>query len=600
VPRADAAEAFFAPLGAASASFDGATLSGDVLAIEDVAVLWDVPASLRQKGMPASLAMSVPLIEIRRLVRTDEGHAADRIDVPLVRLSSGDDELILADVSLRSPSFPAAPARAADPAGPLAAMKPALRWLSRLDAAAVTLSAGRTVVSAEGIADGRFATIRVADTVDDGPVGPLTVTNLDLRALLAALYDSAADGARRTFVERAVVERLVPGNAGSGRVSIDRVVLKDLALGTAAPSVAAGIDGLLALDAAGVAVAPESRAAAFARAAGVVSVGEIAFEGVLAESPHSRNGAGRIAVGPVAAGAGTRIVAEDLFLDDIGRASPERRRTADLALAEIGLKLPEAEAVARLFAAEPAAADVLAAVPRLGRIELGDLVAREAAGVVSIASPRVTIDLDGHIGPLPTRVRYAAQYRIALPQGTPPEVAEMLRARGIEAITVSESMAADYDGATETLSVAWEGEADSLARFSLAFSLSGLSRVVFEAPGRAAETMATLALANARLEIADRGLGPIGIDLLERTGGTREEAVAAVAGFLETTVAPFVPLPLGSGPFALADRILAEEATIVIAATPQRPIPLTEIAAAATLAPLRLSTILDLSLAVGE
>lgn len=599
VPGADETFArWVAPLGAVASAFDGAFASDGTLTVSGVSVRWELPGAVfGRPGEPVAITVAVPELTIEGLAPDGDGHAAERVAMDEVRVTAGDGEVVLTDLVVEGPSWPAVPAPAAAPAGPLAAIEPALRWIAELDAAAITVRSPAGRIEAGEVADGRIGSFTLAPAADIAGAGQLEVTGIHIGALVAALYDSAEDAARRTFIERAVLSGVVDENADGETVRIDGVTVSDVALGTAAPSIAAGIDSLIALDAAGAAIARDGRAAAIGRIADVVAVGEFAMEGfTVAGDGADRNGFTRLAARDLAAGGTAELVMEGIFAEDADPTSGLQRTMSLDRLAVLDIGLPTSGAVVRATGEDPLLADILAAVPRIGRVEMEGLAIDD--GSASISSDGIAVDLGGHIGPIPTRLASTAHYRIGLPDGMPPELAETLEARGIEAIEVRETMAAEWDGTREALSVDWNGVAEGLASYRFAFNLAGVDRVVFEAPDRAAETLATLALASALVEVADRGVSEIGLAVVERAGASREEAVETVADFLETAVAPYVPLPLGSGPFAIAERLLAGEARVTVSARPERPIPIMQITAAATLAPLQLTAILGLSLDV--
>jgi len=585
-----------ARLGATSAALGNGALADGVLLLEGVELGWRLPGVLLGSDLrTVVLAADVPEVRLERLQSDGDRLSAQALRIPSIRFSLGKRSLELRDLVLRKLSFGAAPQPAAGARpGALAHLEPVVRWLIDVEAASLAFAADGTRVEADAVVDGEVARIRVAPAAGAGEdtsfAGPIQLAGVDLGALVAAFFETRSPPQRRTLVERVVVPGLSTADTEGQRIDVDRILVRDVSLANASPSIAASSDAFLALETAGAVVAEESRQALLARLAGLLAVGEVAVTGFRTEGPDGEHTAlDRLSLTGLAPGRTAALVAEGLTF----AGATDAGRIDRLAITDI--VLPGADDLVRLSGTDaPTVEESLAAAPRIGRVEVDGFSSSGPAG--SFGAESLVIVLGEHVGPIPTRLEYRSRFTVGRPAGVPEEAAAFLDEEGIADLGIEEVMRAEWDGRAETLTVDWAGEVEDLVRYRFALTLAGVDRVLFERPDRAGETFDQLALAEAVVEVEDEGLVDLGLALVAREGGDREEAVTALADFLKTAVAPHVPLPLGRGPREVAETILSGGGSFVVAARPQRPIPLVEIVGAAALFPLRLPLLLGLSL----
>ncbi|WP_420392605.1 hypothetical protein [Acuticoccus sp.] len=578
------------------------------------------------------VAMTAPMVLVDGLSLDGERYLAEAIRVPSAQLLltvAGADEgvaLPLGRLAVEAPSWPAAPKTGEGNAPMLAAVEPAMRWLSAMAADAVTVDWPDGLATdaaslaegapndlpraiAEGIADGAVEQLTVLVPTAATRPAPLVAKGIDLGALADAVF--ATSGPATPILEEARLTDLAY-DVGGERTEVEEVVVRGLSMAPAAPSLATRIDAMLSIAAAGRTPDAAVVLSAVAPLWDGFALDEFAVRGVTGSGTTEDGGPVRSALGSAAINnltmTGPISASVEGFETSVGPL------TLSLGSAGLdGLSLPTAEAlaeaverVARFEAAEDEApprspaemqarlADMLAplsALPKLTRVSLRDGAIRE--GEFGLTLSRYDLVMDGHVGRLPAQVAQESAYEVRLKAGPNEGIQQLLAVLGTDTLRVHDRTTFRWfpDGRVRLRSAT---RVPGLGAYEFTLAFAGVPRRVLEEPQRVLEALALATLERASLTASDEGGLAMAMTAFEEARGLPWASGRDTAlDLLRTEVVDRGFLPPEA--LAAAAAFLDTGGRITLRAAPPRPVPLFQLGSLA-LAPTALPRLLNVEL----
>lgn len=414
--------------------------------------------------------------------------------------------------------------------------------------------------------------------------GRQSVRDIDLLAMLDRL-DPATAGALAGQEPAVIIGAASTEDtriSGEGlEISVDRLAAERLTMGASAVSATRLFDRLLR----GETVDEETMLRALLDYIGSFGVARIEVRDVDSAAANGAFKLRRMEISD-ASSAGVR----SFVLEGLSANSGDGAEVGVQRFALGDLQFPPFEALARLkdVKAEEDIAAVLAALPRLGRIEMGDVTIRDGrpGGVVSL--DHLEILQKTYINTIPTDIRARiAGLLVPARIADDPEAVALFEAIGLSEIRLDQNIALRWDVASEDLELERsEIRLENGGRASLRLRLGGLPRAVIEDPNKAQLALATLTVKDAEILVEDAvGLARF-IEVQAREAAISPELMrAGLAEAMLEDLGPLAGTAFAAELKAALVAFMADPGRLSISVKPKAPVPLLQAVGLAATAP---------------
>lgn len=281
----------------------------------------------------------------------------------------------------------------------------------------------------------------------------------------------------------------------------------------------------------------------------------------------------------------------EFIFERFGIASPQEGNVNLERFRLTGLTFPTAEAIIALTRhqgpGDPPVRVILDVMPMLSLIEISGFTASIPVGSVSL--DRFTSEMGGHIPPFPTRLRERVE-NLVLPAVVfqdEPELRDFLRALGLTEVRFNSEIDIRWDEATKDLIVETVAvDVDGAARASFEARVAGVPRLVFENPEAAQAALGTLAFTSMRFELHNEKLVQTAINTFAKeTGMPPDQAVNVLLAQMREGLGAINSPAFAEQVDAAMTEFLANPRSLTITATPNQPMPATQILGMVAVAP---------------